>query len=228
MLVVILLILAKQFRPSYVFSFVVGIGFGVMLDVHGLWVTQLPDLLALRICYLVASFFILGFGISLSNLCGLPIIPTDLFPREFSLLTGLGYGKVKTSFDILCLALTLLLSFLVLHRLTAIGIGTVLCAFFMGKYVAFLNESLRQHVRFESVCQKQLSAFLHIGLCSVINKPLRAIARSGKSAILSRVLRVFLCQFHYPQRCVRKGFVITVAPQCHHLACCCSNDRTAS
>ena len=159
MLVVILLILAKQFRPSYVFSFVVGIGFGVMLDVHGLWVTQLPDLLALRICYLVASFFILGFGISLSNLCGLPIIPTDLFPREFSLLTGLGYGKVKTSFDILCLALTLLLSFLVLHRLTTIGIGTVLCAFFMGKYVAFLNESLRQHVRFESVCQKQLSAF---------------------------------------------------------------------
>ena len=41
-LVLILMILRKRFVLSYLFSFVIGLGFSVMLDVHQIWISQLP------------------------------------------------------------------------------------------------------------------------------------------------------------------------------------------
>lgn len=77
----------KKFVPSYLFSFVVGFAFGEMMDLHELWITRLPLNIPLRILYFVLSYLIICFGIALSNRCKLPIIPTDLFPREAADIT---------------------------------------------------------------------------------------------------------------------------------------------
>ena len=84
LLICILMIMRKKFVPSYLFSFVVGFAFGEMMDLHELWITRLPLNIPLRILYFVLSYIIICFGIALSNRCKLPIIPTDLFPREVS------------------------------------------------------------------------------------------------------------------------------------------------
>ena len=39
LLVITLMVLKRSFCPGYLFSFVVGIGFGKMIDVHNTWVT---------------------------------------------------------------------------------------------------------------------------------------------------------------------------------------------
>lgn len=52
------------------------------------------------------KLFLISLGIALFNRCGLPIVPTDLFPRELAKITGIRYPIIKISFDILCLAVT--------------------------------------------------------------------------------------------------------------------------
>ena len=58
--------------------------FSMMLDVHKGWISILPYNIPMRIIYFCISYLLLCLGIALSNRCGLPIIPTDLFPRELS------------------------------------------------------------------------------------------------------------------------------------------------
>ena len=81
-LVLSLMIMRRKFIPSYMFSFVIGFIFGKLLDLHSLWVDALPDSLPWRIAYFVISYVMICIGIALCNRCGLPITPTDLFPRE--------------------------------------------------------------------------------------------------------------------------------------------------
>lgn len=140
LLVLTLMIMRKKFVPSYLFSFVVGFVFGKLLDLHEMWINTLPDNIIMRVIYFIISYVLICIGIALSNRCGLPIVPTDLFPRELSDITGVKYSKIKIGFDITCLAVTAGLTFFCLGRIIGLGIGTVLAAFTMGKGIGFAGE----------------------------------------------------------------------------------------
>ena len=155
LLICILMIMRKKFVPSYLFSFVVGFAFGEMMDLHELWITRLPLNIPLRILYFVLSYLIICFGIALSNRCKLPIIPTDLFPRELSDITKFKYSKIKVSFDVTCLAVTGFMTGIILGHLDGLGIGTILAAFTMGKVIGLIGDELDRHVRFESFLTKK-------------------------------------------------------------------------
>lgn len=154
-LVLILMLLQKRFVPQYLFSFVVGFVFGKLLDANELWINILPSTIWLRILYFVISYLLISFGIALSNRCCLPIIPTDLFPRELSKITGVSYSKIKISFDVICLAVTAAMTGICLHHIDGLGIGTVLAAFTMGKVVGLMGDYLDRHVQFVSFLQKE-------------------------------------------------------------------------
>lgn len=159
LLVMSLMIMRKKFVPSYLFSFVVGFVFGELLDLHELWINVLPDSLPWRIVWFVVSYVLLSIGIAISNRCGLPIVPTDLFPRELSDITKVGYPKIKICFDVSCLVVTAALTFFGLGHIEGLGIGTVLAAFTMGKAVGLCGNFLDKHFRFESfLTRRKLSA----------------------------------------------------------------------
>lgn len=147
-LVFSLMVMRKRFVPSYLFSFVVGFAFSEMLDVNELWIKVLPYTIPMRVVYFIISYMLICFGIALSNRCGLPIIPTDLFPRELSAITTVKYSKIKIGFDVTCLAVTGLLTFLCLGYLDGLGIGTILAAFTMGKVVGMIDDKLDSHFNF--------------------------------------------------------------------------------
>ena len=150
LLVLTLMIMRKKFVPSYLFSFVVGFIFGKLLDLHELWINTLPDNIIMRVIYFIISYVLICIGIALSNRCGLPIVPTDLFPRELSDITGVKYSKIKIGFDITCLAVTTGLTFFCLGRIMGLGIGTVLAAFTMGKGIGFAGELIDRKFVFEN------------------------------------------------------------------------------
>ena len=135
-LIVSLMILRKRFVPMYLFSFVVGFFFSELLDIHKAWIGILPYTLLLCI------------GIAFSNRCGLPIIPTDLFPRELAQITGISYPKIKISYDVICLLTTAVLTFLFLGHIKGLGIGTIMAAFTMGKSIGMIGNILDRHFRF--------------------------------------------------------------------------------
>ena len=149
-LVISLMAVRRRFVPLYLLSFVVGIVFGITMDLHQEWVALLPQTLPMRVVYLAASLVGMAFGISLSNHCKLPIIPTDLFPREMTLILQLPYRTVKTTFDLLCLFFTAGMSLLFFRDLEGLGAGTVLSALFVGSIVSKFDRFLDRHFQFVS------------------------------------------------------------------------------
>lgn len=147
-LIASLMILRKHFVIEYLLSFVVGFAFSMMLDVHKGWISILPYNIPMRIIYFCISYLLLCLGIALSNRCGLPIIPTDLFPRELSAIKNFKYSKVKISFDVICLVTTALITGIGLGHIKGLGVGTVLAAFTMGKVIGLIGEKLDKHFRF--------------------------------------------------------------------------------
>ncbi len=147
LLVCSLFVLRKRFIPRYLLSFVVGFLFGVFIDIQEAWVSLLPCTIPLRVLYFLLSYGALSLGIALSNRCRMPIIPTDLFPRE-------PYSRVKIYFDVICLFLTALMTFLCLGEVRGLGVGTVLAAFTLGKAIGLTGEWLDKRFRFVSVFEK--------------------------------------------------------------------------
>lgn len=147
LLIASLMILRKKFVPAYLCSFIVGFVFSELLDVHEAWINILPTGICFRILYFIISYLLLSIGISLSNRCGLPIVPTDLFPRELSQITHIPYSRIKVSFDVICLATTAILTFFFLHRLDGLGIGTIAAAFTMGKMIGFVGHKMDNLLR---------------------------------------------------------------------------------
>jgi uncharacterized membrane protein YczE len=147
-LILSLMVLRRRFVLSYLLSFVVGFVFSEFLDLHELWISVLPTGIAWRVAYFVLSYVLISLGIALSNRCGLPIVPTDLFPRELAQITKISYPKIKISFDALCLVVTGGMTFLFLDHLEGLGIGTVLAALTMGKAIGILGTWLDRHFVF--------------------------------------------------------------------------------
>lgn len=147
-LILWLMIQRKRFMISYLLSFVVGFCFSEMLDVYELFL-PVPSGLAVRVVYFVVSYILISIGIALSNRCGLPIVPTDLFPRELAQITKINYPKVKISFDAICLLVTAGMTLLFLGHLQGIGIGTVLAALTMGKVIGIMGNWLDRHFVFD-------------------------------------------------------------------------------
>mgnify|MGYP004607810233 FL=1 len=154
LLVLSLMILRKRFVPTYLFSFVVGFFFGILVDVHEAWISILPQTLPLRVLYFCISYLVIGIGIALSNRCKMPIVPTDLFPRELSAIIKVPYSKVKISFDVICLAVTFVMTYCFLGHIKGLGIGTVLAAFTLGKTIGIIGDQMDKKWSFTSVFEK--------------------------------------------------------------------------
>ena len=89
--------------------------------------------------------------IALSNRCKLPIIPTDLFPREAADITKVPYARIKIGFDVTCLVITACMTFFCLGHIMGLGIGTIVAAFTMGKGIAIIGNWMDQRVEFVSL-----------------------------------------------------------------------------
>lgn len=156
-LIISLMVMRKKFVLNYLFSFAVGFVFSEFLDLHELWINVLPTGLTWQILYFVISYVMLCFGIAISNRCGLPIVPTDLFPRELAQITKVDYPKIKIGFDVICLLITAGLTALFLGHLEGLGIGTVLAAFTMGKGVGIAGDLLDKKLVFCPVLTRHYS-----------------------------------------------------------------------
>lgn len=148
-LILSLMILRKKFVPAYLCSFLVGFAFSELLDVNEAWINILPrTIIPCRVLYFVISYLLICVGIALSNRCGLPIIPTDLFPRELSAIIKAKYSKIKITFDVTCLIVTASMTGFFLGHIKGLGIGTILAAFTMGKVIGLTGDEMDKHFRF--------------------------------------------------------------------------------
>ena len=98
-----------------------------------------------------------------SNRCRMPIIPTDLFPRELAEITGTAYSRITISFDVICLLTRAGLTFFGLGRIMGLGVGTVLAAFTMGKCIGLIGGWMDRRVSFVSILSRRQAAVAEEG-----------------------------------------------------------------
>ncbi|MDU4934569.1 MAG: DUF6198 family protein, partial [Peptostreptococcaceae bacterium] len=108
-----------------------------------------------NIIYFLISFSMLSVGMSLLLKCKTPVLPIDTFTRDLTEEFNINYKKVKTVFDLSCLATTIVLSVVFLKGFEGIGIGTVICALITGKVVSFVNSFVDEHFYFKPMLSKK-------------------------------------------------------------------------
>lgn len=157
-LVLILVAATRKFKLEYLYSFVLAFAFSKMIDVHDIWLALLPDTFGFRVVYFVVSFFVMAVGIYVSNNGKVPIMPTDLFPRDIAETFHVSYSKVKTTLDVGFLAAALILSLGCMHQIIGIGIGTVICALLTGKTVGAIQKKMENKLEFNYLIRLQKTA----------------------------------------------------------------------
>ncbi|MGI6031672.1 MAG: DUF6198 family protein [Eubacteriales bacterium] len=151
-LVILLLILSTRiFKPGYLVSVALAVAFGYMVDFSTFVLSFFPNGLLLDAFYFALSMIMMSAGIGLLVRCRVPVLPFDTFTRDFSAHFSLSVKRVKTCFDLTCLILSLLLAAVGLHTVWGIGIGvgTIISSLFTGLLVGAVCRYYGQLFHFE-------------------------------------------------------------------------------
>ena len=134
-LMLLLIIVVRRFRWSYLVSFATAILYGVILDGCMALVALLPNAsLALRMAYYVLGMVVCALGVALLFKTYIAPEVYELFVKEFAERYGFRAHHVKTVYDLCSCAVAVLLSFAFFGfgHFEGVKWGTVLCALVNG------------------------------------------------------------------------------------------------
>ena len=129
-----ILIRRKNFKLKSLLQIPVGIVFGYFTTFCNYLMTFVPtpNHIVIRICMVLISIVLVAIGIFF-------YLPANIMPlagegvmQAVSDATKIAFPKVKVSFDITMVVISLITCLLVLHNLGSVGIGTILAAILVG------------------------------------------------------------------------------------------------
>lgn len=139
-LILLLILLLRRFRMSYLLSFAVVECSSVLIDLLHILSGSWPVTIPFRLLCFAAGLVILCFGISLLASCKLPVMPMNLFVREIAEDRNWPFSRFKFCFDIGCLVFSAAVSWFGAGQLYGVGWGTLFSTFCTGPLVgAFLK-----------------------------------------------------------------------------------------
>ena len=147
-LLVIMSLSLRKFKPMYLFSFVTAVLYGFTLDAAMILVGILPfiGMTGRIICYCF-GMMLCAFGVSLLFHTYIPPEVYELFVKELSAKSGRDIHIIKTLYDCSSCLVGIILSFAFfgLWHFEGVKIGTVICAlvngFLIGKISKFLDST---------------------------------------------------------------------------------------
>lgn len=136
-----IMILKNKFPPIQFLQIIANIIFSTFIDV-GMFITSWfqPETLILRLISLIIGCIILAFGISIEVAPNVIVVPGEGIVRTISDVTHKDFGLCKIIFDITLIIIATMFSFLFFHSLQGIGIGTIISALTVGKFVSLINK----------------------------------------------------------------------------------------
>lgn len=129
-----IIILRRDFKPVNLLQIVVGVIFGYFTTFCNYCVSYLPTLnnLGIRIIMMLISTGFIAFGIFL-------YLPANLIPlagegvmKAISDTTHIEFAKVKVTFDISMVIISVIVCVSMIHSLGSVGIGTIIAALLVG------------------------------------------------------------------------------------------------
>lgn len=145
-LLIVMILILRSFRASYLFSFVTAVIYGFTLDGAMYIVSFIPGTgYAARAAFYIIGM--LGCSLGVSLLFHTYISPEvyELWVKEMSARTGIDINKYKTGYDCVSCLIGVILSFLFFGfgHFEGVKLGTILCAlvngFIIGRFTHILE-----------------------------------------------------------------------------------------
>lgn len=149
LLIIILSLILRKFRFSFLFSFVTAVIYGFLLDGSIFAVSGIPSGgFPLRIFWFVVGICMTTFGISLLFNTYISPEAYELFVKKVSEKYNLPIFKVKYAYDISSLILSVALSLIFFASFEGIGYGTVISALVNGKLISAWSKTVESRFTF--------------------------------------------------------------------------------
>lgn len=135
------MLISKRFDPKYIIvQAVITVIFGTTMDVTSALVQYFPEAsnLVVSLGYLIISLPIVAIGLVFYLNAGLSLMPYDMLIHEISQKYSLPFAKVKIYGDFINVIISLIISFIMIQSFGAIGIGTFIAAYSIGKILGLI------------------------------------------------------------------------------------------
>ena len=151
-LLVVMMLVVRKFKVSYLFSFVTAVIYGFLLDLCMLAVSYIPmEGMALRIAYYTLGMVLCAIGISLFFHTYIAPEVYELFVKEVSAKFGVEIHKFKTGYDICSCLIGVILSFIFFGFgvFKGVKVGTIVCALINGTLIGLCSKFLEERFEFK-------------------------------------------------------------------------------
>jgi uncharacterized protein len=143
-------IILKEIRiKNYFLQLLITFVFGFFMD-FTIWLTNsLPDAnsIWLIILYIIISLVIVACGLLFYFTAGLPTMPYDSLTHVIANKWNMKFSKAKITSDLLNVVLSLALCIIFIHSFGAIGIGTFIAAYGIGKIVGVFLHAFQPRLK---------------------------------------------------------------------------------
>ncbi len=145
-----IMILRKNFRPFQFLQIIANIIFSMFVDLGMFMMNWFqPETFIIRFMSLIIGCIILALGISIEVAPDVIMVPGEGIVKAISDVTHKEFGLIKVYFDVTLIVIASLCSFVFFHSLQGVGLGTIISAITVGKFVSMINRHfpLIQHIR---------------------------------------------------------------------------------
>ena len=134
-------LLRRDFKPFQILQLAVNVVFSALIDVgmELLWWFE-PTGLVDGLAAVVIGSAILGFGVAIEVAPNVLMVPGEGIVRAISIVTHKRLGSVKVVFDCTLVAIAVIFSLVLFGELRGVGLGTVVSACIVGRFVNFYNK----------------------------------------------------------------------------------------
>ena len=136
-------LLRRDYQPIQLLQIVVNIVFSWFIDVSMNLLGWLePQNIAVELIVLLLGCAVLGFGISVEVAPDVLLVPGEGLVGALTAASGRRFGSAKVAFDVTLVLISVALSLLFFRRLNGLGLGTVISALLVGRFVNLYNSRL--------------------------------------------------------------------------------------
>lgn len=151
-LLIVLCIIMRKFKISYLFSFFTAVFYGLSLDLSLRLLSYIPcEKMMVRIIFFVIGVPLVSLGVSLFFHTYISPEAYELFVKEVSKKTHKDINKFKTGYDCVSCVVSIIMSFCFfgLFKFEGVNIGTVICALINGKIIGVISKFLEKRFDFK-------------------------------------------------------------------------------
>lgn len=142
-----LFILKKDFKVRHLLQLIFAYAFGLFTDMSLFFTRNLViDLYPVRLLFLALSLILIALGVFTVVLTDVVLNAPDGLVKTISERWNIKFSRVKSTFDILCVVTSVILSLSFTGGISGLREGTIISALSIGGLIGFISKRYRENV----------------------------------------------------------------------------------